>query len=124
MGAGGGGGGGGSDYTGSATGVTVTDSDQSGNGQVTITYTLNANTLAAQLVTDADHLPPGAALAKKAAAIQTAVNAGNTATACAGITDFLGLVNAQTGKKRAKLNQDQATQLTNDAHALAAALGC
>jgi hypothetical protein len=91
---------------------------------VAISYTASASTLAAQLVTDADHLPPGAALAKKATAIQTAVNTGQTATACAGVTNFLGLVQAQTGKKKPKLTQEQATLLTNDAQALAATLGC
>jgi hypothetical protein len=81
----------------------------------------SASGLAAQLVTDADHLGPGHALADKAAAIQTAVNAEDTATACADITDFLGLVTAQTGKK---LSQSDATELRNDATSLAAALGC
>ena len=50
-----------------------------------------------------------------------AVNAGQTATACAGITDYLGLVKAQTGKR---LTPEQANQLRTDATDLAAALGC
>ena len=49
----------------------------------------------------------------------TAVNAGQTATACAGITDYLDLVKAQTGKK---LTPAQANQLTTDATDLADAL--
>jgi len=77
--------------------------------------------LAAQLVADSTGKGPGKALANKATAIQTAVNAGQTATACAGITDYLGLVNAQTGKK---LTPEQADQLTTDATHLADALGC
>ncbi len=57
----------------------------------------------------------------QATAIQTAVTSGDTSTACAGITDFLGLVSAQAGKK---LTMAQAGQLTTDADNLAAALGC
>ena len=64
---------------------------------------------------------PGTALFGKATAIQAAVTSGDTSTACAGITDFLGLVDAQTGKK---LTVAQAGQLTTDADNLAAALGC
>ena len=45
-----------------------------------------------------------------------AVNAGQTATACAGIPDYLGLVKAQTGMKR---TPEQANQLTTDATDLA-----
>jgi hypothetical protein len=74
-----------------------------------------------QLVNDTIGLKPGTALNDKATAIQAAVNAGDTATACADITNFLGLVKAQTGKK---LNATQAATLTTDANNLAAALGC
>ena len=49
------------------------------------------------------------------------MNAGQTTTACTEITDLLGLVKAQTGKK---LSPSDATTLTNDANNLAAALGC
>jgi hypothetical protein len=80
-----------------------------------------ATTLAAQLVSDADHLSPGTALADKATAMQAAVTAGDTATACADITDFLGLVKAQTKKKLSAAN---VTLLTTDANNLASALGC
>jgi hypothetical protein len=82
----------------------------------------SASSLAQTLVNDTDHLKPGTALTDKAA-IQTAVNASppQTATACTGITNFLGLVKSQTGKK---LNATNAGQLTTDANNLAAALGC
>jgi hypothetical protein len=80
-----------------------------------------ASALAAKLVSDADHLKPGTALADKATAMQTAVNAGQTATACADITNLLGLVTAQTGKKLSPANADL---LTADANNLAVALGC
>jgi hypothetical protein len=88
---------------------------------VTISYTTPASTLAAQLVTASAGKGPGKALADKAAAIQAAVNAGQTATGCADITDYLGLVKAQTGKT---LTTAEANQLTADANNLAAALGC
>ena len=77
--------------------------------------------LAMQLVGDSAGKGPGKALVEKAAAIQAAVNAGQKATACTSITDYLGLVQAQTGKK---LTAIQVTLLTNDAQALAATLGC
>ena len=92
-----------------------------GPASVTISYTIPASTLAAQLVTASAGKGPGKALPNKAAGIQAAVNAGQTATGCADITDYLGLVKAQTGKT---LTTAQANQLTADAHNLAAALGC
>ncbi len=49
------------------------------------------------------------------------MNAGDTATACADVTNFLGLVKAQTGKKLSTAN---ARLLTTDAMNLQAALGC
>jgi hypothetical protein len=85
-------------------------------------YTPSVSGLAATLAKHAHLLAPGTALADKAAAIQTAVNASppQTATACAGITNLLGLVNAQTGKK---LSAKDANTLTTDATSLATALG-
>jgi hypothetical protein len=79
--------------------------------------------LAAQFVMDAQHLAPGTALADKAAAIQTAINASppQTATACTGITNLLGLVTSQTGKK---LSTTNVTTLSTDAMNLKAALHC
>ena len=87
------------------------------------TYVETTSDLATTLVADSTGIGPGKALPNKAAAIQTAVNANppQTATACAGITDYLGLVKAQTGKK---LTQPEAAVLTTDANNLAAALGC
>jgi hypothetical protein len=85
------------------------------------TLTPSASGLAAKLVSDAGHLAPGTALSDQATAIQAAVNAGDTTTACTGITEFLGLVKAQNGKK---LSHANATLLKTDANNLAAALGC
>jgi hypothetical protein len=70
---------------------------------------VSAGELAATLVSDVTGVGPGTALFDKATAIQTAVTAGDTSTACAGITDF---------------TMAQAGQLTTDADNLAAALGC
>jgi len=66
--------------------------DTTGTPSVAISYTLSTSDLAATLVSDSTGKGPGHALANKAVAIQAAVNAGQTATACAGITDYLGLV--------------------------------
>jgi hypothetical protein len=76
---------------------------------------------AAALVTASDHIGPGKALARKAAQIEAAVNAEDTATACAGISDYLALVNAQSGKK---LTEDQADDLTDAANAIREQLDC
>ena len=46
---------------------------------------------------------------------------GDTSTACADITDYLGLLKAQTGKT---LSASTTTKLRNDANNLADALGC
>ncbi len=90
------------------------------NGSARVS-TPSSSALAATLVSDSTGKGPGTGLADKAAAIQAAVTDGQTALACADITDYLGLVKAQTGKK---LTQAQANQLTTDATNLAGALGC
>ena len=101
--------------------ITLTNGE-TGAGTLDESATLQtASDLAATLVSDAKGLPPGTSLPDKATAIQTAVTAGNTATACADITNFLGLVKAQTGKK---LTTAQVSLLTTDADHLATALGC
>src|SRR5262249_31061579 len=105
----GGGGGGGSSF--GPTGSVFATATTAASG--TISYTLTASDLAATLVSDSNGKAPGEALADKAAAIQAAVNAGQTATACAGITNYLGLVKGQTGKK---LSASDATTLRNDAN--------
>jgi hypothetical protein len=118
----GGGGAGSSFWASGATGTSLNpNTTATGPASVTISYTTPASTLAAQLVTASAGKGPGKALAAKAAAIKAAVDSGQTATGCAGITDYLGLVKAQTGKT---LTTAQANQLTADANNLAAALGC
>jgi hypothetical protein len=114
----GGGGGGGSSF---GVGGLTNETTTSAQASVTINYTTTSSALAATLVSDSIGKGPGNSLGDKAAAIQAAVNAGQTAIACAGITDYLGLVKAQTGKK---LTETQANQLTTDATNLAAALDC
>ena len=122
----GGAGGGGSDFCAtslssplSLTNCAVIGTTPIFGASVSISYT-GPSDLAATLVTDVDRLKPGR-LGSLARRIQTAVNAGNTATACAGIANFLGVVEVQTGKK---LTQAQATLLTTDATNLATALDC
>ena len=50
-----------------------------------------------------------------------ALNAGNTAVACAKLSDFVNLTRAQSGKK---LTAAQATQLIGEANSIRAAIGC
>ena len=66
---------------------------------------------------------PGQALPDQAMVIQAAIdsNPTNTATACAGIVSYLGLVKAQAGKH---VSTATAAVLTTDASTLAATLGC
>ncbi len=92
-----------------------------GQAQVTITYALHTATLAQTLLTDSAGKGPGKALRSKAAAIQTAVLAGQVSDARVDIPDYLGLVSTQTGKQ---LKDADAATLTADARNLAAALGC
>ena len=116
------------------------------SSSATAVFAPTASTLAAKLVSDTDKLKPGTALTDKAAPAQLSIGyiaqhlvsdnyffcnnfgamkgtqpAADTATACADITNLLGLVKAQTGKK---LSSAQASLLTSDASNLAAALGC
>jgi hypothetical protein len=72
-------------------------------------------------LSDSTNVAPGTALVDKATAIQAAVNAGQAAAACADITDYLGLVKAQTGKK---LTDGTPAMLSADANNLALAFGC
>jgi hypothetical protein len=118
----GGGGAGSSFWIIGATGTSMSE-DSTGTPSVTISYTAppSASDLAATLVSDSRGKGPGTALADKATAIRAAVNAGQTVTACADITDYLGLVKAQNNKS---LTRAKASQLTTDATNLAAALGC
>ncbi len=81
----------------------------------------SAGDQAKALVTASTGVGPGKALQRKALGIQAAVSGGNKNTACVGITDYLGLVKAQTGKK---LTKAQAEELTNLAKTLAATLDC
>jgi hypothetical protein len=105
-----------------AVGDTVTLSTQvTATVDESATLVPSASVLAATLVTDSTGVGPGRALFAKASAIQTAVSSGQTATACVDITNYLGLVNSQSGKK---LTATKAATLTTDADNLAAALRC
>ncbi len=61
-------------------------------------------------------------LVVKLNAAQTALSAGDTATACARLLDFINLAKAQAGKK--ELTAAQAAQLIADATRIRAVLGC
>ena len=112
-----GGGGGGSSFGPAGSTFTLAATDQS----VVISYQATAADLAAILVSDSTGKSPGTSLVAKATAIQQAVTAGQTAVACADITDYVRLVKAQTAKK---LTPAQANQLTTDATNLATVLAC
>ena len=71
-------------------------------------------------VADSTAVGPGKARAH-ATAIHTAVSSGQTATACARITDYVALVKAQTGTK---LSSEQGNPLTTEATNLADGVGC
>jgi hypothetical protein len=53
--------------------------------------------------------------------VLTAINGGQTATACSELTDFIGFVQSHTGKG---LTQSQATQLLTAAKQVQGVLGC
>jgi hypothetical protein len=61
------------------------------------------------------------ALDNKLQDVLTAINAGQTATACSELTDFIGFVQSHTGKG---ITQSQANQLIAAAQQIQAVLGC
>lgn len=105
--------------------VTMTAQD-TGTLDESATLVPSASGLAQKVVDDTSSLKPGTALTDKATAINAAVTTipQQTAAACADITEFLGLVKAQTGKKLTTGPNGTATLLTTDANNLAATLGC
>jgi FIMAH domain-containing protein len=74
-------------------------------------------------VVDSFHLAKGlqTSLDAKLTAALKAVQAGDTATACSDLSDFIGQVQAQSGKG---LTTAQATQLVNEATVIRTRLGC
>jgi hypothetical protein len=64
---------------------------------------------------------PGKSLVSKVDEITAAVQAGQTAVACGGLTGYVNEVNAQSGKKIPTLT---ATALIASARQIAAVLGC
>ena len=88
----------------------------------TLTQTVqNAQALLQILLADATGVVPGKSLADKVRSIQAALAAGDTATACATLSEFLSQVQAQTGKS---LTAAQAALLTSDARAVGTAIPC
>ena len=88
----------------------------------TVTITVSAiNDQLNTLYNAVKNTPPGQALGNKLKQIQAYVAANNKAGACAGLNDFLNLVNAQKGKK---LTNAQAADYTAQANAIKTSLGC
>ncbi len=106
--------------------VTCTASDAAGNSaavQFTVTVR-SAATMASALAAQVQALglkTLGNSLTSKAVSIQASIAAGNTATACQTLQDFINQVKAQSGKA---LTKTQADALIASATAIRAALGC
>ncbi len=73
------------------------------------------------LLTQVTGVGPGTSLADKVKQIQANVAAGNKAGACGGLVNFIGLVNAQKGKK---LTSTQAASFVAQAQYIETTLGC
>jgi hypothetical protein len=105
----------------------VSDSDDS-NSPVSQSFTVTVNGAATQVknlisLVNSYHLSSSLqnALDNKLKDVLTAINAGQTATACSELTDFIGFVQSHTGKG---LTTSQATQLIAAAKQVQAVLGC
>ncbi len=113
-----------------ATTVSCTAKDDANNLSAPCTFTVTVTGAAGQLTTllsIVNNLPGVKAATKnslvvKLKAAQTALSAGDSATACAQVQDFLNLVKAQGGKK--ELSTAQATALSAEATRIRTVLGC
>jgi len=106
-----------------STTVSCEVTDKAGN-KTTGTFTVQVNGAAAQLsalLTAVTNVAPGSALVSKIKQVQGYVAINNKASACSGLTDFIGLVKAQSGKK---LTGAQAASLIAQATNIRASLGC
>jgi hypothetical protein len=106
---------------------TVSDSDDT-NSPVNQSFTVTVKGAAAQVsdlitLVNSFHLTKSlqTALDNKLQDVLTATNAGQTATACSQLTDFIGHVQSQSGKG---LTTSQANQLIAAAKQIQAVLGC
>jgi hypothetical protein len=106
---------------------TVNDSDDT-PGSVSASFTVTVKGAAAQVsdlvnTVNGDHLSSSLqnALDNKLKDTLTAINAGQTTTACSDLTDFSGYVQSHTGKG---ITSSQATQLMAAARQVQAVLGC
>ena len=103
--------------------VTCTATDNAGNAAPK-SFTVQVNGAAAQLsalFTAVTKVAPGSAMANKIKQVQGYVAINNKTSACSGLTDFISLVKAQSGKK---LTAAQATSLITQANNIRATLGC
>jgi hypothetical protein len=103
--------------------VNCTVSDLAGNttpGSFTVPVNGAAEQVA-NLLSQVNNVAPGTALVDKLTQVQAHIKANNKAGACSALTDFIGLVKAQSQKK---LTQQQATSFTDQAKNIQATLGC
>ncbi len=73
------------------------------------------------LISQVQGVGPGTSLYDQASQIQAYINAHDKAHACSALTNFIGLVKVQTGKK---LTNAQAATFTTEAQTVEASLGC
>jgi hypothetical protein len=106
---------------------TVNDSDDT-NSPVNQIFTVTVKGAAAQVsdlitLVNSFHLTKSlqTALDNKLQDVLTAINAGQTATACSELSDFIGFVQSHTGKG---ISTSQASQLIKAARQIQAVLGC
>jgi hypothetical protein len=103
--------------------VSCTVSDLAGNTS-TGSFTVHVNGGAEQvanLLTQVKNAAPGTALVDKLTQVQADIKANDKAAACSALTDLIGLVKAQSGKK---LTAAQAASFTAQATQIQAVLGC
>jgi hypothetical protein len=98
--------------------------DPLGNGTVfadDLSFDLTTNALLQQLLSDVAGVGPGTSLADKITLAQTYYAVPDIQATCAVLTGFINEVRAQRGKK---LTREVADELTADAQAIRAAIGC
>jgi hypothetical protein len=107
-----------------STTVTCNATDKAGNSATPKSFTVQVNGAAAQLsalLAAVTNVAPGSSMADKLKQIQGYVAINDKASACSGLTNFISLVKAQSGKK---LTAAQATSFIAQANNIRATLGC
>jgi HYR domain len=104
--------------------VTCNATDKAGNSAASQSFTVQVNGAAAQLsalLAAVTNVAPGSSMADKLKQIQGYIAINDKASACSGLTNFISLVKAQSGKK---LTAAQATSFIAQANNIRATLGC